>query len=114
MTKSINKSNIKKTYIKDRAIIKFIKAHSKEYKINYSKLKIPSFINIIKNKEENKNNQFNKNIFNSNDLFSGRNKNNLLNTISFPKFKFSTLSDSKYGFIIKKNNEPKIHSFLFN
>ena len=109
MTKSINKSNIKKTYIKDRAIIKFIKAHSKVQKIDFSKLKIPSFIDIIENKEGNKSNQFNKDIFNSNDLFSGRNKNNLLNTISFPKFKFSTLSDSKFGFIIKNNNEPKIH-----
>ena len=111
MTKSTIKSNIKKTYIKDRAIIKFIKEHSKIQKINFSKIKIPSFIDIRKNKERNKDYKFSKNNLDSNNIFIGENK--IISPISFPKLKLSILNYSTFGFN-QNNNNPKIHSLLFN
>ena len=44
--------------IKDKAIINFLLEHMKPYKIDFSKVKIPSFFNILEN-EGQKNNSNN-------------------------------------------------------
>ena len=53
MTKiSKNAKQSKKCYITDKAIVNFIKAHSKRPKIDFSKIKIPSFLDLTGNQQE--------------------------------------------------------------
>ena len=54
MTKiSKNSQQSKKCYITDKAIVNFIKAHSKRPNIDFSKIKIPSFLDLTGNEQEN-------------------------------------------------------------
>ena len=107
MTKYSGKSN--KSYIKDKAIIKFIKAHSKRQNIDFSKIKIPSFLDITEDNEE-------KEEFLSNcpkKIFVYRKNNQMLGATIFPAFRFQKknleLLDLK-----KNNNESRINSLLSN
>ena len=47
-------------FVKDKAIVNFLLEHMKPIKINFSKIKIPSFINFIENED---NQSINSNIF---------------------------------------------------
>ena len=50
MTKRKGKTNSRKSYyIKDKAIVNFIVAHSKKPKLDFSKIKIHPFFNFLKN-----------------------------------------------------------------
>ncbi len=112
MTKSSGKFNSKKGYyIKDKAIIRFIVQHSKKQKIDFSKFRIPSFLQ--ENEEEEKC-IYKEPIFDSKKFYINKKEKKMLeNHISFPSFKFSFLKDSISGFI-NNNNESKINSSLFN
>ena len=39
-------------FVKDKAIVNFLLEHMKPAKINFSKIKIPSFINFLENEEK--------------------------------------------------------------
>ena len=53
MTKHMrNNKNRKSYFLKDRALIKFILSHSKIQKIDFSKVKIPSLSDFLKNNHE--------------------------------------------------------------
>ena len=110
MTKGTKKQNVKKYYyIKDRALVKFILSHSKKKTIDFSKIKIPSFIDYIDTKENKK--SCNKYISNSNLKNMDEKEGNGLEHISFPAFKFLLLKDLNFGFIY--NNDSKFKSTLF-
>ena len=47
-------------FVKDKAIVNFLLEHMKPIKINFSKIKIPSFINFIENEDSQ---SINSNIF---------------------------------------------------
>ena len=99
----------KKTYIKDKAIIKFIKDHSKRASVDYSKIKIPSFLDLTQNKLE----KVDCIYFDSEKIFTERKENKMLGPKFFPAFKFpknnlTFLNSQKY--II----ESRINSTLFN
>ena len=53
MTKiSKNAEQSKKCYITDKALLNFIKAHSKRPNIDFSKIKIPSFLDLTEIEQE--------------------------------------------------------------
>ena len=53
-TKSIVKrTERKRKFIKDKAIINFLLEHMKPVKIDFSKIKIPTFIDFLENGEKN-------------------------------------------------------------
>ena len=103
MIKNSRKSN--KTYIKDKALIKFIKAHSERQNINFSKIKIPSFLEPTEDEQD-----FHKR---KKKTFGGKKENKMFGTASFLAFKFpkknEIILDSN-----KNNNESKIMSILFD
>lgn len=112
MTKRSRKKNAKRyRHITDKAIIKFISNHSKKPTIDFSKMKITSFLDCLETKEEKKTCICDTKEFDdSNKQFDGEKKN--LKALLLPKFKFSIIKDSTFGFI--NNNESKFKSFLFN
>ena len=88
-----NGNKFKYKYIKNKAIKNFILQHTKKPKIDFSKIKIPSFLEFS-NDEESFNNTF-------------------LKDITLPIFKFNVFSDiKKEG---EKENQVKtfFNSFLF-
>ena len=99
----------KDKYIKDKSLIKFLMQHYKKQTIDFSKVKISSFLDSLNNKEEEKENCIDENLV--------RMKNKLSETINFPKFptfKFSLLKDSSFCNINNSNiNVLKINSRLF-
>ena len=125
MTKGKRKSNIKKKikkklnnkrkcyYIKDKAIINFILEHSKKPDIDFSKIKIPSFMDIT-NHDFPENQKENKDTFISNKLIMKEVENKEIIPNSFMKNYFPLIENEKFWFINNNNNESKIKSFLFN
>ena len=111
--KKIQTHKSKCHYIKDRAIIKFILEHSKKPKIDFSKIKIPSFMDITKN-DFLENQKENKNLFNSKNLIMKEKGNKVSGFISPLTYKFRMLNFEQFWFINKNNNESKIKSALFN
>ena len=111
MTKGSKKNTIIKSYyVKDRAIVKFILSHSKKQHIDYSKIKIPSFIDIIDNKEGEENCK--KNNFYSNTKNIDIKGDKIMKPILFPTFNFCSLKELNLSFI--NNNESTFKSTLFN
>ena len=104
MIKSSRKPN--KSYIKDKAIIKFIKAHSDRPNIDFSKIKISSFLDSTEDEQDFYNNKKKK-------IFAERKENKMLGKASFIDFKFpknnEIILDSN-----KNYNESKITSKLFD
>lgn len=95
-------------YIKDKAIINFILQHSEEEKIDYSKIKIPSFfnssdseVNGIKTNRQN----------NLNESDEAPEDPKLIEMGKIPNFNFSLLSF--FGRDEKTENMPNFKSFLF-
>ena len=58
--KVLKKGKRTRKFVKDKAIVNFLLEHMKPAKINFPKIKIPSFINFIENEE---NGATNSNIF---------------------------------------------------
>ena len=54
--------------VKDKAIVNFLLEHMKPVKINFSKIKIPSFINLIENEKKD---STNSNIFQAENIQEG-------------------------------------------
>ena len=54
--------------VKDKAIVNFLLEHMKPVKINFSKIKIPSFINFIENEKKD---STNSNIFQAENIQEG-------------------------------------------
>ena len=48
----LKKSKRTRKFVKDKAIVNFLLEHMKPAKINFSKIKIPSFINFLENEEK--------------------------------------------------------------
>ena len=95
-------------YIKDKAIINFILQHSEEEKIDYSKIKIPSFfnssdseVNGIKTNRQN----------NLNESDEAPEDPKLIEMGKIPNFNFSLLSF--FGRDEKTENMPNFKTFLF-
>ena len=49
----LKKAKRTRKFVKDKAIVNFLLEHMKPAKINFSKIKIPSFINFLENEEKN-------------------------------------------------------------
>ena len=98
--KVINKKS-KAKYIEDKCVANFILQHLRKEKIDFSKIKIPSFLDVMNNEEEesksNKNNNLNKKSEQPNIQ-----KNN-----NIPKFGFSFLNE-----LLQEKREQK--SIAFN
>ena len=107
MTKYSGKSN--KSYIKDKAIIKFIKAHSKRQNIDFSKIKIPSFLDISEENEEKEGFLFSS----PKKIFVQKKDNQILGRTIIPAFRFQKKNLELLDFK-KSNNESSINSLLFN
>ena len=111
MAKGIKKKfkGIKKNkYIKDKALIHFIHQHSIEEKIDFSKIKIPSFSNLSETDKDDfkeiKSKYLNKN--SHNPYIYKNQKNNKM-----PGFGLSLLN-----FFVRDDNSqktPKFESFIF-
>ena len=113
MTKRKGKSNSRKSYyIKDKAIVNFILAHSKKPKIDFSKIKIHPFFNILHNEEENKKYKDAPKLFDANELYIRGKEKKMLEPIPFPTFHFSSLNNINFE-LIKDGNPSKIKSLLF-
>jgi len=113
MTKRKGKTNIRKSYyVKDKAIVNFILAHSKKPKIDFSKIKIHPFLDF-KNEHENKKCKDDIKLFDSNKLYIREKRNIMLEPIRLPTFQFSSLKNINFEFI-KNDNVSKTKSFLFN
>ena len=66
---SLSKKAIRpRKLVKDKAIVNFLLEHMKPVKINFSKIKIPSFLNSIENE---KNDSTNSNIFQVENIQDG-------------------------------------------
>ena len=48
----LKKAKRTRKFVKDKAIVNFLLEHMKPAKINFSKIKIPSFINFLENEEK--------------------------------------------------------------
>ena len=48
----LKKGKMSRKLVKDKAIVNFLLEHMKPAKINFSKVKIPSFINFLENEEK--------------------------------------------------------------
>ena len=48
----LKKAKRTRKFVKDKAIVNFLLEHMKPTKINFSKIKIPSFINFLENGEK--------------------------------------------------------------
>ena len=62
------KAKRQRKLVKDKAIVDFLLEHMKPVKINFSKIKIPSFLNSIENE---KNDSTNSNIFQMEKIQNG-------------------------------------------
>ena len=62
------KAKRQRKLVKDKAIVDFLLEHMKPVKINFSKIKIPSFLNSIENE---KNDSTNSNIFQVENIQDG-------------------------------------------
>ena len=107
MTKYSRKSN--KRYIKDKAIITIIKAHSKRQNIDFSKIKIPSFLDISEENEEKEGFLFSS----PKKIFVQKKDNQILGRTIIPAFRFQKKNLELLDFK-KSNNESSINSLLFN
>ena len=54
--KKFKRSKRARKFVKDKAIVNFLLEHMKPAKINFSKFKIPSFIDFLKNEEKDSSN----------------------------------------------------------
>ena len=48
----LKKAKRARKFVKDKAVVNFLLEHMKPAKINFSKIKIPSFINFLENEEK--------------------------------------------------------------
>ena len=48
----LKKAKRTRKFVKDKAIVNFLLEHMKPAKINFSKIKIPSFLNFLENEEK--------------------------------------------------------------
>ena len=62
--KKIKNGKRSKKILRDKAIVNFLLEHMKPVKIDFSKIKIPSFFNFLENEENN------SNIFNDEKIFN--------------------------------------------
>ena len=66
---SLSKKAIRpRKIVKDKAIVNFLLEHMKPVKINFSKIKIPSFLNFIENEKKD---SINSNIFQVENIQNG-------------------------------------------
>ena len=66
---SLSKKAIRpRKLVKDKAIVNFLLEHMKPAKINFSKIKIPSFLNFIENEKKD---SINSNIFQEENIQEG-------------------------------------------
>ena len=66
---SLSKKAIRpRKLVKDKAIVNFLLEHMKPVKINFSKIKIPSFLNFIENEKKD---SINSNIFQVKNIQNG-------------------------------------------
>ena len=66
---SLSKKAIRpRKLVKDKAIVNFLLEHMKPAKINFSKIKIPSFLNFIENEKKD---SINSNIFQVKNIQNG-------------------------------------------
>ena len=66
---SLSKKAIRpRKLVKDKAIVNFLLEHMKPAKINFSKIKIPSFLNFIENEKKD---SINSNIFQVENIQNG-------------------------------------------
>ena len=108
MTKaSIKNKTKKKFFIKDRALVKFLLIHSKKQKINFSKIKISSFLDCS---------DFEESVYrynsNSDIKFNDEKDNKIMKNNIFPSFHFSSLNEVNFHF--NNLSETKINSRLFD
>ena len=108
MTKKIKKSKNKKSYyLKDRSLIKFILSHSKKLKIDFSKIKIPSFEDFLSTEKEIP-------FLDLNKYNIDKGYNETLENKNLPKFQLSTINKFIFEDINNYNNsEYKKNSILF-
>ena len=64
----LKKEKRTRKFVKDKAIINFLLEHMKPAKINFSKIKIPSFLNFIENEKKD---SINSNIFQVENIQNG-------------------------------------------
>ena len=95
-----------KHYIIDKTIIKFIKAHSDRPNIDFSKIKVSSFLESTEDEQDFYNNRKKK-------IFAEKKENKMLGKASFLAFKFPKNNEIILG-SKKNNNESKIMSILFD
>ena len=95
----------KRKYIKDNALVNFILQHSKKEKIDFSKLKIPSFSECLKSEKE----DFKD--FKEKYLDQKNSQTNSSTNHVFPKFRLSLLDENRKD----SDTQPDYHfsSFLF-
>ena len=99
MNKSSKKFDIQtNNFIKDRVIVNFILSHSQKPSIDFFKIKIPSFLDIIDTIVEEENCIYKEQIFKRNKINMEENE-KVWEYISFPTFEFSTLKDQNFEFI---------------
>ena len=65
----LKKAKKTRKFVKDKAIVNFLLEHMKPAKINFSKIKIPSFINFLENGEKS---SFNSILPQEQNVFDGR------------------------------------------
>ena len=65
----LKKAKRTREFVKDKAIVNFLLEHMKPAKINFSKIKIPSFINFLENGEKS---SFNSILPQEQNVFDGR------------------------------------------
>ena len=65
----LKKAKRTRKFVKDKAIVNFLLEHMKPAKINFSKIKIPSFINFLENGEKS---SFNSILPQEQNVFDGR------------------------------------------
>ena len=64
----LQKAKRTRKFVKDKAIVNFLLEHMKPAKINFSKIKIPSFLNFIENEKKD---SINSNIFQVENIQEG-------------------------------------------
>ena len=52
----LKKAKRARKFVKDKAVVNFLLEHMKPAKINFSKIRIPSFINFLENEEKSSSN----------------------------------------------------------
>ena len=65
----LKKATRTRKFVKDKALVNFLLEHMKPAKINFSKIKIPSFINFLENGEKS---SFNSILPQEQNVFDGR------------------------------------------